>query len=196
MRARVGFHRCDGGSGEVSEVEDASNPACRAECLPDRKCSHPKCPPAWPPPDCLLEECPLEACPPAECPPPEWPPPPPCCATEGARRQTTHSKIGRTAATAHGRQFEWSWPYHPANVGSVYSCWGARECDFQCSAFSLRKRWVRVDRIPVERSTFRPSSMGLIHHRAILEWHWRKAVSSGPRRFRKVRRRRTRRGIA
>jgi len=36
MRARVGFHRCDGGWGEVSEVEDASGPACRAEFLPDR----------------------------------------------------------------------------------------------------------------------------------------------------------------
>ena len=49
MRARVGLHRCDGGWGEVSEVEveDAPNPACRAECLPDQKCSQPKRPPAW-----------------------------------------------------------------------------------------------------------------------------------------------------
>ena len=59
----------------------------------------------------------------------------------------------------------------PGNVGSVYSCWGARKCDFQRSAFSLRKRWVPVDRIPVERSTFRPPSMGLLHNRTILKWH-------------------------
>jgi hypothetical protein len=59
----------------------------------------------------------------------------------------------------------------PGNVGSVYACWGAREFDFQRSAFSLRKRWVPVDRIPVERSTFRPPSSGLLHNRATLEWH-------------------------
>jgi hypothetical protein len=95
MRARGEFHRCDGGWGEVSKVEGAPGPACRAEFLPDRKCSQPKCPPDWPPPPCLLEERPPEACPPEECPPPEWPPPPPCCATAGERRQITHSKIGR-----------------------------------------------------------------------------------------------------
>jgi hypothetical protein len=86
MRVGVGFHSCDGPWGEVSEVEDAPNPACRAECFPDQKCSQPKCPPAWLPPEC----------PPEECPPPEWPPPPPCSASAGARRQITDSKIRRT----------------------------------------------------------------------------------------------------
>src|SRR5229473_1040759 len=90
VRAAVGmFHRCDGKWGEVSEVEDAPTPACRAECFPNPKCSQPKCPPAWLPPECLPEECPPPKCPPPEWPPPEWPPPPPCCASAGARKQIT-----------------------------------------------------------------------------------------------------------
>jgi len=91
MRAGVAkFHRCDGDWGEVSEVEDAPTPAYRAECFPNPKCSQPKCPPEWLPLECLPEECP-----PPKWPPPECPPPPPCCASAGARRQITDSKIGR-----------------------------------------------------------------------------------------------------
>jgi hypothetical protein len=47
MRAAVPkFHRCDGRWGEVSEIVGAPDPACRAECFPNPKCSQPKCAPA------------------------------------------------------------------------------------------------------------------------------------------------------
>ena len=60
MRDGAWFRRCDGRSGEESELEDAPNPAGRAECFPNPKCSQPKCPPAWPPPEYPPEECPPE----------------------------------------------------------------------------------------------------------------------------------------
>ena len=100
------FHRCDGPWDEVSEVEDAPNPACRAECFPNPKCSHPKCPPAWLPPECLPEECP-----PPKCPPTEWPPP--CCASAGTRRQITDSKIGRMRGDRRRKAVRVAMASHP-----------------------------------------------------------------------------------
>ncbi len=123
MWAGVGFHTCDGRWGEGSEVEDAPNPACRAECFPDQKCSQPKAPPAWLPPECLPEECP-----PPKWPPPEWPPPPPCCAFAGARRQITDSRIGRMRSDRRRKAVRVAMTSHPGNVVPVYSCSGGPEC--------------------------------------------------------------------
>src|SRR5713226_6127172 len=97
VRAAVGmFHK----------VEDAPNPACRAECFPNPKCSQPKCPPAWLPPECLPEECP-----PPKCTPPERQPP--CCASEGTRRQITDSKIGRMRGDRRRKAVRVAMASHP-----------------------------------------------------------------------------------
>ena len=97
------FHKLDG-AGEASPIEDAADSAFRP-CLPNPRCSHPKCPPAclspedfpaeYAPPECPPECPPPECPPPAECPPPPPAPPPPCCPSAGARRQITQTKIGR-----------------------------------------------------------------------------------------------------
>jgi hypothetical protein len=87
--------------------------------------------------------------------------------------ETDHAQQNRKALRRphEGRNSSGHGLTTPGNVGSVYSSWGARECDFQRSAFSLRKRWVPVDRIPVERPTFRPPSNGTSNR---LERHLRR----------------------
>jgi hypothetical protein len=94
------FHKLDG-AGEASPIEEAADSEFRP-CLPNPRCSHPKCPPAWFSPEDFPAECPPPECPP-ECPLPECPPPPPCCPCAGARRQTTQTKIG-TMRSNRGRK--------------------------------------------------------------------------------------------
>jgi len=151
------FHSRDGPWGEVSEGEDAPNPACRAEYFPDQKCSQPKCPPAWLPPECLPEEFP-----PPKWPPPEWPPPPPCCASAAARRQITDSKIGRMRGDRRRKAVRVAMASHPKECDSsllLFGVWSG-VCDFQLSAVSSRKCWgTGVDRIPVERRSTRGTNV-------------------------------------
>lgn len=147
MRAGVGFHRDDGGWGEGSEVEDARNPACWAECVPDQKCSQPKCELAWLPPEGFPEECPPPERLPPKRPPPEWPPPPPCCASPGARSQMTHSKIARTHGDRTRKAVRVAMGFPPGKCNSSLLLFAySRICDFQLSdlsALSLSKRLAR-----------------------------------------------------
>jgi len=105
---------------KASEVEDAPDPACRAACFPNPKCSQPKCPPRWSAGMACRRDVrhqnvrhqsgrlrPRVA-------------PLPCRADRLHTARSTRSK--GCAATAPGRQFEWPWPPTPVNVAPVYSC--------------------------------------------------------------------------
>jgi hypothetical protein len=104
---------------EASEVPSAPGPpARRADRFPKPRCNQPKCRPlVRPPPVCLPEECP-----PPKCPPAEWPPPPPCCASAGASRHITTTKIRISrGGTRKAIRLAMAFP-SPGNLLSVYSC--------------------------------------------------------------------------